>query len=75
MSEYVNLKLEKRGHTAVLTLSNPPAHTWTAESLKSLARLVRDLDADDARRGRCCVAHRVSSRGRRVISCGGGRID
>jgi enoyl-CoA hydratase/carnithine racemase len=46
MSEYVNLKLEKRGHTAVLTLSNPPAHTWTAESLKSLARLVRDLDAD-----------------------------
>ena len=46
MSEYVNLKLEKRGHTAVLTLSNPPAQTWTAESLKSLARLVRDLDAD-----------------------------
>ena len=46
MSEYVNLKLEKRGHTAVLTLSNPPANTWTAESLKSLARLVRDLDAD-----------------------------
>ena len=46
MSEYVNLKLEKRGHTALLTLSNPPAHTWTAESLKSLARLVGDLDAD-----------------------------
>ena len=46
MSEYVNLKLEKRGDTAVLTLSNPPAHTWTADSLKSLARLVRDLDAD-----------------------------
>jgi len=46
MSDYVNLKLEKRGHTAVLTLSNPPANTWTAESLKSLARLVRDLEAD-----------------------------
>lgn len=46
MSEYVNLKLEKRGHTALLTLSNPPAHTWTADSLKSLARLVGDLDAD-----------------------------
>ena len=41
MSEYVNLKLEKRGHTAVVTLSNPPAHTWTADSLASLARLVR----------------------------------
>ena len=46
MSEYVNLKLEQRGHTALLTLSNPPAHTWTAESLKSLTRLVGDLDAD-----------------------------
>ncbi len=46
MSEYVNLKLEKRGHTAVLVLSNPPANTWTADSLKSLTRLVRDLNAD-----------------------------
>ena len=46
MSEYVNLKLEKRGHTALLTLSNPPANTWTADSLKSLTRLVGDLDAD-----------------------------
>ncbi len=46
MSEYVNLKLEKRGHSAVLILSNPPANTWTADSLKSLTRLVRDLNAD-----------------------------
>ena len=43
---YVNLKLEKRGHTALVTLSNPPAHTWTAESLASLQKLVLDLDAD-----------------------------
>ena len=46
MSEYTNLKLEKRGHTAVLFLSNPPAHTWTAESLADLKRLVADLNAD-----------------------------
>ncbi len=46
MSTYVNLKLEKRGHTALVFLSNPPAHTWTAESLKSLKQLVLDLNAD-----------------------------
>ncbi|AXQ31386.1 enoyl-CoA hydratase [Solimonas sp. K1W22B-7] len=43
---YTNLKLEKRDHTAVLFLSNPPAHTWTAESLADLKRLVADLNAD-----------------------------
>lgn len=43
---YVNLKLEKRGHTALVYLSNPPAHTWTSESLQSLRHLVVDLDAD-----------------------------
>ncbi len=43
---YTNLKLDKRGHTAVLFLSNPPAHTWTAESLADLKRLVADLNAD-----------------------------
>lgn len=46
MSEYVNLKLEKRGNIAVLTLSNPPANTWTADSLQSLTRLVQDLNKD-----------------------------
>jgi enoyl-CoA hydratase/carnithine racemase len=45
-NDYVNLKLEKRGHTAVVFLSNPPAHTWTPEALQSLKRLVEDLDAD-----------------------------
>jgi enoyl-CoA hydratase/carnithine racemase len=43
---YTNLKLEQRGHTALLFLSNPPAHTWTAESLADLKRLVADLNAD-----------------------------
>lgn len=45
-TDYVNLKLDKREHTAVVTLANPPAHTWTAESLAALTRLVKDLDAD-----------------------------
>lgn len=46
MTDYPGLRLEKRGHTALLTLSNPPAHTWTADSLAGLTRLLRDLDAD-----------------------------
>lgn len=43
---YAGLVLDKRGHTAVVTLDNPPAHTWTQESLAALTRLVRDLEAD-----------------------------
>ncbi|HSV80412.1 MAG TPA: enoyl-CoA hydratase [Ramlibacter sp.] len=43
---YPGLVLEKHGHTALVTLANPPAHTWTQDSLAALARLVRDLDAD-----------------------------
>ena len=45
-NDYPGLQLDKRGHTALVTLANPPAHTWTAESLSALRRLVRDLDAD-----------------------------
>ena len=44
--DYTGLALDKRGHTAVVTLTNPPAHTWTAESLAALGRLVLDLEAD-----------------------------
>ena len=41
------IQLEKRGHIAVLTINNPPANTWTAESLAALIRTVETLDADD----------------------------
>jgi enoyl-CoA hydratase/carnithine racemase len=43
---YDGLELERRGTIAVLTLANPPANTWTRDSLASLRRLVADLDAD-----------------------------
>ncbi|SFR99629.1 short chain enoyl-CoA hydratase [Mitsuaria sp. PDC51] len=43
---YAGLRRERRGHTAVVTLTNPPAHTWTADSLAALTRLVADLNAD-----------------------------
>lgn len=41
------IQLEKRGHIAVLTINNPPANTWTAESLAALIRTVETLEADD----------------------------
>jgi enoyl-CoA hydratase/carnithine racemase len=46
MTHYTNLELEIIGHCAVVTLANPPANTWTVDSLASLTRLVADLNAD-----------------------------
>ena len=43
---YEGLQLELRGHTAILTLANPPANTWTQQSLAALKRLVGDLNAN-----------------------------
>lgn len=40
------IKLEKRGHTALLTIANPPANTWTKESLTQLRDVVLELNAD-----------------------------
>ena len=40
------LNLEIRGHTAVVTIANPPANTWDPESLNGLAQLVSDCQAD-----------------------------
>jgi enoyl-CoA hydratase/carnithine racemase len=43
---YANLNVQRHQHTALVTLHNPPAHTWTADSLAALAELVADLNAD-----------------------------
>src|SRR4051812_36664232 len=40
------MRHEIRGHTAFVTLDNPPANTWTPESLRTLEALVGELDAD-----------------------------
>lgn len=40
------LILEKHGHIALLTFNNPPAHTWTPESLMALKAIVEQLNAD-----------------------------
>ncbi|MFA5682975.1 MAG: enoyl-CoA hydratase [Lysobacteraceae bacterium] len=44
--DWPGLKLAIDGHTAVVTLSNPPAHTWTVHSLAALRDLVGQLNAD-----------------------------
>jgi len=40
------LTLEKRDHTAIITLNNPPANTWTPESLRALQSIVGELNDD-----------------------------
>ncbi|EAW32645.1 enoyl-CoA hydratase [marine gamma proteobacterium HTCC2143] len=40
------LKLEKRGHVAILTMNNPPANTWTPESLRLLKHIIGELNED-----------------------------
>ena len=63
--KYAGLALEKTGHVAVVTLDNPPAHTWTADSLAALKALVRDLDADPA-----IVALVITGGGAKFFSAG-----
>lgn len=45
---YTNLDLKIDDHVATVTLNNPPAHTWTAQSLQALKKLVEDLNNNDS---------------------------
>ncbi|MFZ6848010.1 enoyl-CoA hydratase [Undibacterium sp. RuRC25W] len=45
MNHYTNLKLSIEHRTALITLSNPAANTFTRDGLISLTQLVRDLNA------------------------------
>ena len=40
------LILEHHDLVSVLTLNNPPAHTWTPESLQQLQQIVADLNSN-----------------------------
>ena len=42
MSAQIKLSIE--GHVAVVTMSNPPANTWTKETLTQLRDMVEDLN-------------------------------
>nr|WP_067288635.1 enoyl-CoA hydratase [Marinobacterium profundum] len=41
-----SLMCERRGHVALVSMNNPPANTWTADSLKGLKVLVEELNQD-----------------------------
>ena len=53
------------GHTAFVTISNPPANTWTPEGLGELESLVRSLDAD-----RAVYAAVITGSGEKFFSAG-----
>lgn len=40
------IQLENRGHVAILTIANPPANTWTDQSLGQLTEIIESLNAD-----------------------------
>ena len=44
------LIVEPREYVSVLTFNNPPAHTWTPESLQQLQQIVLELNANPANR-------------------------
>ena len=59
------MKHEIRGHTAFVTIDNPPANTWTPKSLRSLETLVGELNAD-----RTVYAMVITGSGEKFFSAG-----
>ena len=59
------LKLEKNGAIATITMSNPPANTWTLESLLGLRELVEELNTDTNN-----IALIVTGEGEKFFSAG-----
>jgi len=59
------MKHEIRGHTAFVTIDNPPANTWTPESLRSLELLVGELGAN-----RAIYAMVITGSGEKFFSAG-----
>ena len=53
------------GHTAVVTIDNPPANTWTPEDLRALESLVGELNAD-----RSVFAAVITGAGEKFFSAG-----
>ncbi|WP_211369512.1 enoyl-CoA hydratase-related protein, partial [Pseudoxanthomonas kalamensis] len=62
---HTGLQVERDGHVAIVTLSNPPANTWTVHSLAALSALVRALDAD-----RSIYALVITGEGEKFFSAG-----
>ena len=59
------MRHEIRGHTAFITIDNPPANTWTPESLTALEKLAGELNAN-----RTVYAAVVTGAGEKFFSAG-----
>src|SRR2546421_4377218 len=59
------IKHETRQGTAFITIDNPPANTWTPESLRALEKLIGELTADTSVR-----AAVISGSGGKFFSAG-----
>jgi enoyl-CoA hydratase/carnithine racemase len=59
------VKHDIRGHTAFITIDNPPANTWTPESLTALEKLVHKLNDD-----RSVYAAVITGAGEKFFSAG-----
>ena len=53
------------GHTCVITINNPPANTWTPESLKAMKALTDKLNAD-----KTIYAAVITGKGEKFFSAG-----
>ncbi len=60
-----SLMCERRGHIALVTMNNPPANTWTTQSLKGLKALVEELNQD-----RTIYALVLTGQGEKFFSAG-----
>lgn len=59
------LVVQKVGHTALVTIDNPPANTWDSDTLHGLPELVRHLTRDSD-----IYALVITGRGERFFSAG-----
>ncbi len=59
------MRHETRGHTAFITIDNPPANTWTPDTLTALERLIAELNAD-----RSVYAAVITGAGEKFFSAG-----
>ncbi len=53
------------GHTCLITINNPPANTWTPESLKAMKALTEQLNADKS-----IYAAVITGKGEKFFSAG-----
>jgi enoyl-CoA hydratase/carnithine racemase len=61
----MTIKHEIDGHTAIITIANPPANTWTPESLTALKDLVHVLNANKS-----IYAAVITGEGKKFFSAG-----